>query len=76
MAHGGGEVGGDDHTTRYTHAAMYIHIISIYLEQCHEIISTWSRFAVSSPIFMFFMFVVLNMQMSGSWIHMMHQWPR
>ena len=26
MAHEGGEVGGDDHTTRYTHAAMYIHI--------------------------------------------------
>ena len=25
MAHGGGEVGGDDHTTRYTRAAMYIH---------------------------------------------------
>ena len=32
MAHGGGEVGGDDHTTRYTHAAMNIHIyIYIYI---------------------------------------------
>ena len=26
MAHRGGEVGGDDHTTRYTYAAMYIYI--------------------------------------------------
>ena len=32
MAHGGGDVGGDDRTTRYTHTAMYIHTKYINME--------------------------------------------
>ena len=65
MAHGGGEVGGDDHTTRYTRATMSTHIhiyIYIYTSRAMPLnMSTWSCFAVSNPIFMFFMFVMLSM---------------
>ena len=43
MAHGGGDVGGDDRTTRYTHAAMYIHI-------CIHILSNAAKYINMEPL--------------------------